>query len=68
MKKIKEFLKQDKVERALKTFLEGFFSYIALNIMMSDLSNMTAVKALIVGAIGSAFSVLINSLKREKEK
>jgi len=61
--KLKEFIKKDRVERAIKTFLEGFFSYIALNIMTSDLSSTSAVKGLIVGAIGSALSIAINSLQ-----
>lgn len=65
--KIKEFFKKDKVERAIKTFIEGFCSYIAMNVMMSDISDTTALKALIVGAIGSAVSVVINSLKKEDE-
>jgi len=67
MKKIKEILTKDKVERALKTFLEGFCSYIAYNVMTSDLSDRTAVNALIVGAIGSAISVVINSFKKDGE-
>lgn len=67
MKKIKEFLKNDKVERAIKTFLEGFFSYIAYNIMTSDLSDASVIKGLIIGAIGSAISLVINSFKNNKE-
>lgn len=64
MQKIKEFFKKDRVERAIKTFLEGFCSYIALNVMMSDLSTSTGINALIVGAIGSAISVVINSFNK----
>lgn len=65
--KIKEFFENDKIERAIKTFIEGFCSYIAMNIMMSDISDTTAIKALIVGAIGSAVSVVINSIKKGEE-
>ena len=67
MNKVKDFFKKDKVERALKTFVEGFCSYIALNVMMSDLSDTSAIKALIVGAIGSAISIVINSLNKGEE-
>lgn len=65
IKKIKEFLKNDRVERAIKTFIEGFCSYIVANIMLADLSDVSALKALIVGAIASAISFVINSLKKE---
>lgn len=66
MKKIKELLKNDKTERALKTFIEAFASYIAVNIICTDLSSIDGVKAIIVGALASAISVAINSLKREE--
>lgn len=69
MKKMYEkvigFLKKDKVERALKTFIEAFASYIAINIMTTDFTSAEAIKAVIVGAIASALSVLINSFKKE---
>lgn len=59
-KKILKMLKKTKVERALKTFIEVFSSYIAVNVMTVDLSSKTAIMGLIAGAIGSAISVLIN--------
>lgn len=59
-KKILKMLKNPKVERALKTFIEVFSSYIAVNVMTVDLSSKTAIMGLIAGAIGSAISVLIN--------
>ena len=65
MKKIKEFLRKN--ERYIKTFVEGFTSYVALNIMMTDLSSTTALEALIVGAIGSGLSVLINKFDKNKD-
>lgn len=64
-KTIVDFFKKDKVERALKTFIEAFASYIAINIMSTDFSSTEAIKAIIVGAIASALSVLINSFKKE---
>lgn len=66
MKKVKEFLRKN--ERYIKTFVEGFASYIALNIMMTDLSSATALEGLFVGAIGSALSVLINKFDKNKDE
>lgn len=59
------FLKKSKVERAIKTFIEVFSSYIAVNIMTVDLNNKTALYALIAGAIGSAISVVLNFKQNE---
>ncbi len=66
IKKIKMLLKKSKVERAIKTFIEVFASYIAVNIMTIDLSDKTALSALIAGAIGSAISVVLNFKKKEE--
>lgn len=65
MKKIKAFFRKN--ERWIKTFIEAFFSYIALNIMTTDLTSTTAIEGLIVGAIGSALSILINKLDKNKD-
>lgn len=65
MKKIKEFLRKN--ERYIKTFVEAFASYVAINIMMTDLSSTTALEGLLVGAIGSGLSVLINKFDKNKE-
>lgn len=65
MKKIKEFLRKN--ERYIKTFVEAFASYVALNVMMTDLNSMTALEGLIVGAIGSGLSVLINKFDKNKD-
>jgi hypothetical protein len=53
-------LKKPKVERAIKTFIEVFSSYIAVNIMTVDLTSKIALYGLIAGAIGSAISVVLN--------
>lgn len=53
-------MKKPKVERAIKTFIEVFSSYIAVNVMTIDLTSKTAMYGLIAGAIGSAISVVIN--------
>jgi hypothetical protein len=58
--KIFTILKRPKVERALKTFIEVFLAYIAVNVMTVDLTNKTALYGLIAGAIGSAISVVLN--------
>lgn len=63
LKKLIDFLKKPKVERAVKTFIEVFASYISVNVMNTDLSNKTAVHGLIAGAIGSAISVVFNIKK-----
>lgn len=63
MEKLKSFLKKNHVERALKTFVEAFASYIAINIMTTDFSSQEALKGLIVGALASAISVAINYKK-----
>ena len=55
-----KFLEKPKVERAIKTFIETFSSYIAVNIMTVNLNDKTALYGLIAGAIGSAISVALN--------
>ena len=64
MKKFKtgliKFLKKPKVERAIKTFIEAFSSYIAVKIVTVDVTDKTALYGLIAGAIGSAISVILN--------
>ena len=60
---MKKFIK--KYERQIKTFIEAFASFIAVNIMTTDLSNKTAIYGLIAGAIGSAISFVFNLKKGE---
>lgn len=62
---MKEFFRKN--ERILKTFIEGFVSYLAINIATTDFSSTTALKGLIVGAIASAISVVINYLDKNKD-
>lgn len=59
---IKTFLLKN--ERYIKTFIEAFFSYIAIHIMSLDLTSKTAISALLAGAIGSGLSVLFNRKSR----
>ena len=62
MKEIKNFIK--KHERCIKTFFEGLFSYLALNIMTTDFSSKTAIEGLIAGAVASALSIVINKFDK----
>lgn len=55
-----KFLKKPKVERAIKTFIEAFSSYVAVKIVTVDVTDKTALYGLIAGAIGSAISVILN--------
>ncbi len=70
MKKFKKglikFLKKPKVERAIKTFIEAFSSYVAVKIVTVDVTDKTALYGLIAGAIGSAISVILNVRTTEK--
>ena len=63
IEKLKKFIKKPTVERAIKTFIETFCSYVAVNILATDLNSKTAIYGLLAGAIGSAFSVAINCRK-----
>lgn len=65
VRKIVNFVKKPRVERAIKTFIEVFSSYIAVNIMTVDLTSETALYGLIAGAIGSAISVMLNIKTKE---
>lgn len=58
--KLKKIIKKTQVERAIKTFIEVFSSYIAINIATVDITSKTAIYGLIAGGIGSALSVIIN--------
>lgn len=65
MKKIILFIKAN--ERAFKTFIEAFCSYIAINIATTDFNSGTAIKGLLIGAVASALSLVINSIKKKEE-
>ena len=66
-KRLLLFLKKPKVERAIKTFIEVFSSYIAVNIMTVDLTSKTALYGLIAGAIGSVSRCLKDKNLRKME-
>ena len=56
----------NKNERYIKTFIETFFAYIAIKAVETDLTNKEALKGLIIGAVASALSVIVNIEKKEK--
>lgn len=65
--KIKERIKAFVIEneRYIKTFIEAFGSYIAVNALVTDFTSKSALYGLIAGAIGSAISVIFNYSKNK---
>ena len=62
---MRELIKKN--ERYIKTFIEAVTSFIAVNIITADLTNKEALKGLIIGAVASAISVVVNMPRKEKE-
>lgn len=62
---MKNFIKKN--ERYIKTFIEAVASFIAVNVITADLTNKEAIKGLIIGAVASAISVVVNMPRKEKE-
>lgn len=64
MKKTKLKKKIKKIEdigvRAIKTFIQGFLSSLIITIPTSDLSQEGVVKSILIGALASAISYLMN--------
>ena len=46
--------------RCLKTFIQGVVAYLTLSIATTDFTNKEAIKGLIIGAIASGISALMN--------
>lgn len=46
--------------RCLKTFIQGIVAYLTVSISTTDFTDKEAVKALIIGAIASGVSALMN--------
>ena len=44
---ISKLFSNERIERAIKTFIEAFFSYVAVNILATDLTKKSAIYALI---------------------
>lgn len=58
---MKNFIKKN--ERYIKTFIEAVASFIAVNIITTDLTSKEALKGIIIGAAASGISVLLNIKK-----
>jgi len=48
--------------RCLKTFIQGVVAYLTLSIATTDFTNKEAIKGLIIGAIASGISALMNNV------
>lgn len=46
--------------RAIKTFIQGFLGALAVTLPTSDLSDMTIVKSILVGAVAGGISCVMN--------
>lgn len=64
MQLIKNFLANDIVERALKTFVQAFLATLAVGVMTVD--SFETAQALLVGAIGAGISAAWNGIKAKK--
>lgn len=56
--------------RCLKTFIQGTTAYLAITITTTDFTNKEAIKGLVIGAIASGISAvmnIINELVKEKK-
>ncbi len=56
---MKEKIK-DIVIRALKTFLQGFLGALAITLPNTDLSDMTLLKSILIGAVAGGISAVMN--------
>ena len=58
--------------RAIKTFIQGFLGALAVTLPSSDLTDMTIVKSILVGAVAGGISCVMNMtvqlLEKEKEE
>ena len=46
--------------RALKTFLQGFLGALVVTLPNSDLTNVTVLKSLLIGAVSAGISAVMN--------
>jgi hypothetical protein len=46
--------------RCLKTFIQGVVAYLAVSVSTTDFTDKEAIKALIIGALASGVSALMN--------
>jgi len=61
---IKKFLENDIVERALKTFVQGFVAYLIISVDgLTNFTDMEVIKAILLGAVASGLSAMWNYIK-----
>jgi hypothetical protein len=57
--------------RAIKTFLQGFIAAILVSLESSDLTDITVIKSILIGALAGGISAVmnlfLNLLKKEEE-
>ena len=62
---------KDILVRALKTFVQGFLGALAVTLPSSDFSDSKILKSLIIGAVASGISavmnLIVNSLNKKEE-
>ena len=51
---------KDILIRCLKTFIQGIIAYLTVSLSTTDFTDKEAIKALIIGAIASGVSALMN--------
>ena len=51
---------KDIMNRALKTFIQGFLGALAITLPNTDYSDLTIVKSLLIGAIAMGISAVMN--------
>ena len=51
---------KDILIRALKTFIQGFLGALAITLPNSDLASESVLKSLLIGAIASGISAVMN--------
>lgn len=59
---------KDILVRALKTFVQGFLGALAVTLPSSDLTDMTIVKSILIGAIAGGLSCVMNMTVQLLEK
>ncbi len=61
---------KDIIVRALKTFIQGFLGALAITLPTADLTNMTLIRSILIGAIAGGISAImnlvVNLIKKEK--
>ncbi len=61
---VKKFFENDIVERALKTFIQGFVAYLIISIDgITSFTDIEVIKAILLGAIASGLSATWNYVK-----